>query len=137
MRQLIWIVLFAIAAALVYWFMHLRRRWAERERASEERFAAFMSKTLPQRNGTPPSLAPVAPPAAPKPAAAATAPRSDPAASHQQLLLLEAAAKTAEAGEPALAIQLYARLLARYPDSALGAQARAAIEEQKKKLGKP
>ena len=41
---------------------------------------------------------------------------------------------TAEAGEPALAIQLYARLLARYPDSALGIQARAAVEAQKKKL---
>jgi hypothetical protein len=142
MRQLVWILLLAIAAGLVYWFIHLRRRWAERERASEERFAAFMAKTLPQRNGAPPSLAPVAPPATPKPAAPvqpaapASAPRSDPAASHQQLLLLEAAAKAAEAGEPALAIQLYARLLGRYPDSALGAQARAAIEEQKKKLSK-
>ena len=52
----------------------------------------------------------------------------------QQKLLFEAAAKAGEAGEPVLSIQLYARLLARYPDSALGAQARAAVEAQKKKL---
>ena len=130
MRQLVWIVLLAIAAGLVYWFMLLRRRWAERERASEERFASFMSKTLPQGNAARP------PPVAPQPPAS-PAPKTDAAASHQQLLLLEAASKASEAGEPALSIQLYARLLARFPDSALGAQARAAVEEQKRKLGKP
>ena len=132
MRQLVWIVVLGIAAGLVYWFMLLRRRWAERERASEERFAAFISKTVPQVNKPAAPLAPVAPVATPRPAT-----KSDPAAAHQQLLLLEAATKAGEAGEAPLAIQLYARLLARYPDSALAVQARAAIEEQKKKLARP
>jgi hypothetical protein len=36
-----------------------------------------------------------------------------------------------------LSIQLYAKLIARYPDSALGNQARAAVELQKKKLATP
>jgi hypothetical protein len=44
--------------------------------------------------------------------------------------------KAGEAGEPALAIQLYARLLARYRRRRFAAQARAAVEAQKKKLGK-
>ena len=57
--------------------------------------------------------------------------------SRQQKLLFEAAAKAGEAGEPALSIQLYARLIARYPDSAFVAQARAAVEAQKSKLAKP
>jgi hypothetical protein len=52
----------------------------------------------------------------------------------QQKLLYEAATKAGEAGEAVISIQLYARLLARYPDSALGAQARSAVEAQKKKL---
>ena len=52
----------------------------------------------------------------------------------QERLLLDAAAKAGEAGEPALSIQLYAKLLARYPQSALATQARAAVEAQKKKL---
>ena len=36
--------------------------------------------------------------------------------------------------EAVLSIQLYARLVARYPNSALGTQARQAVEAQKKKL---
>jgi outer membrane protein assembly factor BamD (BamD/ComL family) len=51
-------------------------------------------------------------------------------------LLFEAAHKAGEAGEPALAIQLYARLLSRYPQTAFADQARAAVEAQKKKLAK-
>jgi hypothetical protein len=54
----------------------------------------------------------------------------------QQKRLLEAASKAAEADEPALSIQLYARLLARYPHSDFAAQARAAVETQKKNLAK-
>jgi len=53
-----------------------------------------------------------------------------------QKLLLEAGAKAAEAGEPALSIQLYARLIARFPQGAFAAQARAAVEAQKQKLAK-
>ena len=55
----------------------------------------------------------------------------------QQKLLFEAAAKAAEAGEPALAIQLYARLIARFPQSALVEQARGAVQAQKERLAKP
>src|SRR5882762_2470732 len=47
----------------------------------------------------------------------------------QARLLLEAAGKAGEAGEPALAIQLYARLLSRFPQTAFAAQARAAVAE--------
>jgi len=54
----------------------------------------------------------------------------------KQRLLLEAAAKAGEAGEPVLSIQLYARLLARYPDSTFSSTARAAVEMQKKNLTK-
>ena len=55
----------------------------------------------------------------------------------QERLLLEAATKAGEAGEPVLCIQLYAKLLSRYPQTSFAAQARAAVEVQKKKLAKP
>ena len=102
----------AAIGVLGYAFWTWRQRWLERQRAAEERFADFMAQA--------------------KPAAPAVAVDSLP----QQKLLFEAAAKASEAGEPALSIQLYARLLARYPESAFGAQARAAIEAQKQKLAK-
>ena len=70
-------------------------------------------------------------PAAPKPGAAPAADLGP------QKLLFDAAAKAGEAGEPALSIQLYARLIARYPNSALVAQARSAVEAQKSRLAKP
>jgi hypothetical protein len=54
-----------------------------------------------------------------------------------QKLLFEAAVKAAEAGEPALSIQLYARLIARFPQSALVEQARGAVQAQKQQLAKP
>ena len=54
----------------------------------------------------------------------------------QERLLLEAASKAGEAGEPALSIQLYAKLLSRYPQTTFSSQARAAVVEQKKKLTK-
>jgi hypothetical protein len=41
------------------------------------------------------------------------------------------------AGEPALAIQLYARLIARFPESAFIEQARGAVQAQKERLAKP
>jgi hypothetical protein len=64
-------------------------------------------------------------------------PAQDLAGMAQQKLLYEAASKAGEAGEPVLSIQLYARLLSRYPDSTLGTQARSAVQAQKKKLTKP
>ena len=120
MKQVIWLLVLAAIGALGYTLWKWRSRWLERKRAAEERLAGFIAQAKPPAPAieTPPPIAPDA-----------TLP--------QQKLLLEAAAKAGEAGEPVLSIQLYARLIARYPDSALGAQARAAVEAQKKKLAKP
>ena len=52
----------------------------------------------------------------------------------QQKLLFEAAAKTGDAGEPALSIELYGRLLERFPQGPFADQARSAIEAQRRKL---
>ena len=54
----------------------------------------------------------------------------------QQKLLFDAAAKTGDAGEPALSIELYGRLLTRFPQGPFAEQARSAIEAQKRKLAK-
>jgi len=116
-----WLVPVAIAAGLGFAIWRWRRREEERNRTAEERMASFIAQAAPATQ---------TPPAAP------AAPRMDAGALLQQKLLLEAASKAGDAGEAALSIQLYARLLARYPDSALAAPARAAIEEQKKKLAR-
>jgi HAMP domain-containing protein len=116
MKQVIWLLLLAAMGAIGYTVWKWRERWLERHRAAEERFASFIAQAKP-------------------PAPAVEPPKIDPGLP-QQKLLLEAAAKAGEAGEPALSIQLYARLLARYPDTAFGAQARAAVEAQKEKLVK-
>jgi hypothetical protein len=117
-----WLVLVAVVGTLAYWIMTVRRRWIERQRAADARLASL----LVPAQALPPKLAP-----APPPAPAAPSPLV------LQRLLFEAAAKAGEAGEPVLSIQLYAKLIARYPDSALGNQARAAVELQKKKLATP
>lgn len=114
MRQVFAFLLFAAAAGLAFWLWTAYRRFQERARGAEERFATAITDAMVSTK-------------APKPA-------EDLAGMAQQRLLYEAAAKAAEAGEAVLSIQLYARLLARYPDSSLGAQARAAVEVQKKKL---
>jgi hypothetical protein len=117
MKLVVWLVMLAAAGGLAYWYWSWRRRWAGRKRASEERFSAFMAQAMV---ATPPK----------------TAPAAGPAMSAQEKLLLDAAGKAGEANEPVLSIQLYARLLARYPQSAFASQARAAVEMQKKKLAK-
>jgi hypothetical protein len=108
MKVLTWLLVFAALGVLGYAIRTWRSRWLERQRAAEERFAALMAEAKPPAD---PSLA-------------------------QQRLLLEAAARAAEAGEPALSIQLYARLLVRYPQTGFAAQARAAVDAQKQKLAK-
>ena len=118
MGGLAWLVVLGAIAALAYVILRWRKREREREAAAAERMMALMAQARPA-----PSIAP----------AAAVAP--DPSLP-QQKLLLEAATKAGEAGEPALAIQLYARLLARYPQTAFAEQARAAVEMQKLKLAK-
>jgi hypothetical protein len=124
MKQLIWLVVLGALVAIGYGIMVASRRYNERKRASEARFAEFMAQTMKPKADAPPVAA----------IAAATAPLPDLA---PQKLLFEAAAKAAEAGEPALAIQLYARLIARFPDGALVAQARAAVEAQKSRIARP
>ena len=109
MKLLLWVLLIAGGAGFVYWLRNWRQRQAEREQAAERRLVAFMAQARAQ----------VAP--------------ADPA----QRLLFEAAGKAGEANEPALAIQLYARLISRFPDGAFAAQARAAVDSQKKKLARP
>ena len=128
MKLAVWLLLLATITAAGYTFWKWRLRWLERKRAAEERFTSFIAGARP------------APPAAEAPRPEAARPEAARPAGFDnglQKLLFEAAAKAGEAGEPALSIQLYARLLARYPDSAFGAQARAAVEVQKQRLGKP
>jgi hypothetical protein len=116
-----WLLLIGVVAGLSFAFWRWRRRWEERNRTADERMTAFIAQAAPAAQPVP-----VAP----------AAPRSEPGLL-QQKLLFEAASKAREAGEPALSIQLYERLLSRYPESALAGQARAAIEAQKKKLAQP
>jgi predicted amino acid dehydrogenase len=123
MKHVFAFVLIAAAAALAFWLWRAYQRFAQRSRASEQRFASAMTQVM----STAKAVAPLLPPKA----------TQDLAGMAQQKLLYEAASKAGEAGEPVLSIQLYARLLARYPDSTLGTQARAAVEAQKKKLAKP
>jgi hypothetical protein len=127
MKQFLYVVVLGAFAALVIFLWIRYRAFAERQRASEGRFASFVSEARPPTAGAP---------TAASSAAATPAPTIDPSLP-QQKLLLEAASKAGEAGEAALSIQLYARLIARYPQTAFGPQARAAVEAQKKKLAKP
>ena len=127
MKQFLFVILLGAFAALIIFFWIRYRAWAERQRASEGRFASFIGEARPPTAGAPAAASSTAP----TPTAAI-----DPSLP-QQKLLLEAASKAGEAGEAALSIQLYARLIARYPQSAFGPQARAAVEAQKKKLAKP
>lgn len=118
MKQFVVVIMLGAFAGLLFFVWLRYRAWAERQRASDERFAGFIEQVRAP-------AAPVAAPAPPDPTLA------------QQKLLLEAASKAGEAGEAVLSIQLYARLIARYPQGALSAQARTAVEAQKKKLAKP
>lgn len=119
-----WVLVLGIAAGLGYWLWYGVRRYQEKKLAEEARHADFIAQMVG---------------AAARNAAATTTlkPAVDAAALAQQKLLFEAATKAGEAGEAALSIQLHARLVARYPASALAEQARAAVDAQKKKLAKP
>jgi hypothetical protein len=127
MKSAFWLLLCAFAAAVVWIAWYIVRKSQERRRAEEERIAKFIAGTA--------AAAPV--PAASPPASLAAVPAEPaPAATNglaQQKLLFEAAHKAGEAGEPALAIQLYGRLLARYPASAFAGEVHAAVEALKKK----
>jgi len=138
MKAMVWFIALAAVAGVVYGLYRVRAKWEERNKASEDRFASFMSQALPggavaPKAGAAPASVP-SPALAPKPA---LVPKAGNDAAVLQRLLLEAASKAGEAGEPALSIQLYAKLLARYPQSPFADQARAAVEAQKKKLAPP
>lgn len=125
---LVVLILIATIIALV-WL--IRRRSEERERAEAARAAAFVSGLGSAPKAAEP-LAPI-PAALPAPAPLPAAPTGDIAV---QKMLFEAAHKAGEAGEPALAIQLYARLLSRFPSTSFAQPARAAAAALKKKLVK-
>jgi hypothetical protein len=136
MQQMTWVIVIAVLGGLGYWVWLASKRYAERKRAAEERFSAFMAQTM--RPPAPKADAVAVAAAAPAAAAAATAApvKAAPADLPTQKLLFEAASKAAEAGEPALSIQLFARLIARYPAGAFVTQARAAVDAQKAKLAR-
>ena len=128
MKGLFWLVVFGfvLTAAGIVWYV--LRKFKERQLAEEARMASFLAATA--GNAGKPRLVE----ALPAPSPEAVAPAGNDLA--QQKLLFEAAHKAGEAGEATLAIQLYARLLTRYPASAFGPQARATVEALKKKLVK-
>jgi hypothetical protein len=108
MKGMLWALAIACVVVVVWSALRARRRMEERRHDEAARAASFLAQAIAR-----PAAIPVAP---------------------EERLLLDAAAKAGEAGEPALAIQLYARLVARFPQGALAAQARSAVEAQKKKL---
>jgi len=133
MNMVVWLALLCIVAGFGYAFWLVLRKHAERKQAAEERLTAFMAQMHPAAPKPEAAVAP-APEAAPAPKAeAAPAPVST---LGMQKMLFEAAFKAGEAGEPALSIQLYARLIARYPDGTFVAQARAAADREKAKLAR-
>ena len=90
MKQMVWFVALACVAGVVYGLWRLRAKWEERNRASEERFAALMSQALPKGAADAPAAAiPAA--AAPASTPIARKPATDTVV--QQRLLLEAASK--------------------------------------------
>ncbi len=115
MRFVAWMLGIIIAVGLGYLLRRAYAQWEERNRAAEARMATLLAQ----------AKAAAAPPATPP---------APPTEEPQERLLFDAAARTAQAGEPVLAIQLYARLISRFPQSALAAQARAAAAEQKTRL---
>jgi hypothetical protein len=128
MKVLTWLVAFGAIGVVGYLLWTWRQRWLDHKRASEERLAAFMEQARPAMEEATPALAPAIPAAPP--------PSKKDESLPQQKLLFEAAAKAGEAGEPALSIELYTRLIARFPDSTFVALARSAVEQQKQKLAK-
>ena len=133
MKLLAWLLIIACFASLWWGLARWRKGLKERDAASEARFAALLAQAKPGAA----SASPVA--ATP---AAASPPRASPpalppgAVAREERLLVDAATKAGEAGEPVLAIQLYARLLSRFPQTSFAAYARSAVAELKKKVAK-
>ena len=129
MKTVFWLALIGLTITVCGIVWYSLREWKRKQLAEEQRMASFLAATAAR-----PKMVEAEPVPAAQPAAPATSPAGDNVSS--QRLLFEAAHKAGEAGEPAIAIQLYARLLARYPQTAFADQARAAVQAQKKKLSK-
>ena len=133
MKGIFWLAVCASMFAVGGVFWYARRKWQERQLAEAQRLADFMAATAGKARLVEALPLPVSS-AAPVNFAAPVVPAGAGDGLAQQKLLFEAAHKAGDAGEPALAIQLYARLLARYPASTFADQARAAAQAQKKKV---
>ena len=133
MNAVFWLVLAAFAATLIGLVWYVRRKSEERRFAEEARVAAFVSSLTATPRLAAGNAENAAPSPAPAPAQLASAPANGIAL---QKLLFEAAHKAGEAGEPALAIQLYARLLSRFPATAFAEPARAAVVALHRKVVK-
>lgn len=120
MTAVAWMLGLLIAGGFGYALRRAYRQYAERQRVAEERLASFVAQA---KTPSPPQATAAAAPGPSLPAV-------------QEQLLFDAAAKAGLAGEPVLSIQLYARLLSRFPQTTLATQARSAVAEQKKKLAK-
>lgn len=132
MRILFWLAVAAFAATLVWGAWYIRRKAEERRLAEAARAAAFMMDFAGAQKSLTEIATSAAPSAVPAPGAQhSPSPAGDIAL---QKMLFEAAHKSGEAGEPALAIQLYSRLLVRYPATTFANPAREAMEAQKKRL---
>jgi len=129
MKTVFWLALLGAAFTICGIVWYSLRKWKERQIAEEKRLASFMAETAGRAKMVESAAAP-----APQSVVPAALPVGDIVST--QKLLFEAAHKAGEAGEPAIAIQLYARLLARYPQSGFADHARAAVEAQKMKLSK-
>ena len=126
MRGLVWLIVIGTIGGIVWYLMRLRRQFTERQEEAEARMMTMVAQVRPMTAG-----APLLTPAPTLPTAEAAPPAAE---APQERLLFDAAHKAGEAGEPALAIQLYAKLLSRFPKTIFTARARAGVEEQKKKI---
>ena len=138
MKVFAWLLLIACFGSLWWGVARWRKRLHERDVASEARFATLLAQA---KGGAAPASPGAAKPAAPVPPTISPAPASPPpiapgAVAREERLLVDAATKAGDAGEPVLAIQLYARLLSRYPQTSFAAYARNAVAELKKKVAK-
>jgi hypothetical protein len=129
MKTVFWLALIGVMITVGGIIWYSLREWKRKQLAEEQRMASFLAATAARPKMVEAEPVPAALPVAPViPAAGENVPA--------QKLLFEAAHKAGEAGEAAIAIQLYARLLSRFPQTAFADQARAAVQAQKKKLSK-
>jgi hypothetical protein len=137
-KLLAWLLVIACFGSLWWGVARWRKRLQERDAASEARFATLLAQAKPGAA----VASPISAAAAAVPPVAASAPPLSPppipagAVAREERLLVDAATKAGDAGEPVLAIQLYARLLSRYPQTSFAAYARTAVAELKRKITK-